>query len=178
MASASGKASVTFPYTSSKATLSWTFPGVTTVSSTKPFLPQAVCASYANCRLWSPLYEQAAVRISYAFGNHARLVLLSSCQLLPRCIIFAFLGAVGGSSLSSKRFFPWASRSALTSSINSFAWCFETAGIVALTCFFVLALALMWVPSMKTALGDRYPASATSSSIHAKTWSTVYVVNR
>lgn len=31
---------------------------------------------------------------------------------------------------------------------------------------------------MKTALGDRYPACATSSRIHAKTWSTVSAVNR
>ena len=40
------------------------------------------------------------------------------------------------------------------------------------------ASALMWLPSIKTALGDRYPASATSSRIHVKTRSTVSVVNR
>lgn len=37
-----GKASDTLLYTASKATLSWTFPGVTTVSNTKPWLSQAV----------------------------------------------------------------------------------------------------------------------------------------
>ena len=41
-----------------------------------------------------------------------------------------------------------------------------------------ITFALMWLPSIKTALGDRYPASATSSRIHAKTRSTVSAVNR
>ena len=39
------EASVTLSYTSSKAALSWTLPGVTTVSRTKPFSSQAVWAS-------------------------------------------------------------------------------------------------------------------------------------
>ena len=43
---------------------------------------------------------------------------------------------------------------------------------------FRVGVGLDVVPSMKTALEDRYPASATSSSIHAKTWSTVSEVNR
>ena len=44
--------------------------------------------------------------------------------------------------------------------------------------FFVLALALICVPSIKTALGERYPACATSSRIQRNTWSTVSSVKR
>lgn len=46
--------SVTWSYTASHATLSLTFPAVTSTPNTIPCLSQAVCASYANCRSCAP----------------------------------------------------------------------------------------------------------------------------
>ena len=43
--STSGNLSVTFSYTASKATLSWTLPAVTSASRTKPLQSHAACAS-------------------------------------------------------------------------------------------------------------------------------------
>ena len=37
--------------------------------------------------------EQAAVRVGYAFGNHARLIFLAASQLFPGGVISAFFSA-------------------------------------------------------------------------------------
>ena len=56
-----------------------------------------------------------------------------------------FFAAAEGSSSSSKAFFPWASRSAFTSSVNSLAQRLDAAGICTFTCFFGSALSSILV---------------------------------
>ena len=91
--------------------------------------------------------------------------------------LFGLEGFVGLSLSSSKGFLLCSSLSALTSSINSFAYLFEATGTSSCIFFLLLAFALICVPSMNTADGDRYPASAISFNIHANMLSTVSLVN-
>ena len=101
-----GNVFVTLSYTSSKATLSWTFPGVTTVSSTKPWLSQAVWASYANCRSWLPFTNKPQSGSVTLFVTICALSFFRLASFFLDVLSLRFFGGFGGSSSSSKGFFP------------------------------------------------------------------------
>ena len=132
-----------------------------------PCLSHAVCASYANCLLWSP-FTKSPLSGSVTLWVTV-FIFLRRANFFFDVFLFGFEG-LGGSLLlssSSKGFLPCSSRSALTSSIGYFAYLFDATGTSACIFFLLFAFALMCVPSMKTAVGDRYPASAISFKIQA-----------
>ena len=135
---------VTSSYNLSHATLSWTFPAVTSAASINPLPSQAVWASYANCRSCSP------------FTN----IPLSGSVVDAVFSAFFRLPGDGGSLLSvsssssSIGFFPKASRSALTSLRSCPEYTFAVFRTCSFWNFFLFALALICVPSMKTVLGS------------------------
>lgn len=101
------------------------------------------------------LKEEVGIGAEGAVGTGTMLpedaARLPETEMLSR----RFFPGTGGSSSSSKGFFPWVSGSAFTSSISSLAQCLDAAGIWTFTCLLVLALALMCVRSINTALGER-----------------------
>lgn len=71
--------------------------------------------------LVAAIYEQAAVRVSYAFVTMRVLSFFRRAGFFREALSFRFFGGIGDSSSSLKVFFPCASRSEFASSISSFA---------------------------------------------------------
>ena len=123
----------------SYATLSLTFPAVTSTPNTIPCLSQAVCASYANCRSCAPFTNIPqsgsvldTVSNCSSSGTSLIFVIIVIVDLLTQ--FFSFLGY-----LFAKLFLGTPSR--LWRPVPS-----ETS--------FLFADALIWVPSIKIMLGS------------------------
>lgn len=85
----------------SNALLSWMLPGVTSVSSTKPFLSHTVCASYSKHFLCTPLWKTSL-----------------SGSVVETVTSFS----LGGLLSSSNGFLSWFSLSLLISSLSCFSY--------------------------------------------------------
>ena len=133
---ASSNLPVTLSYTASHATLSLTLPAVTSTASTIPFLSQAVCASYANCRSCSP------------FTN------MPQSGSVVETVFSAVPPPLGSSSLSSIGGLPSSALSAFTSFRSCSSYIFAVLATCSFWNFFLFALAFICVPSMNTALGS------------------------
>ena len=134
----SGKMFVTWSYTASHATLSLTFPAVTSTPNTIPCLSQTVCASYANCCSCTPFTNipQSGSVFDTVFSTVPPPVQLPEF------------------SSSSLSFFPRFRRSSATSLRSCSPYTFAVLAACSFWNFFLFADALMWVPSIKIILGS------------------------